>query len=124
MPSPIEMTVPTSATSTSTAKLPIWSRMILEISSALMSMLVPALRDATLVRPPFAEGVLRRLRSLAARQALAHLCKLRGEAAVVHDAADAGDESAKDRRVDFRRERHVPPGGTRQPVPQFQGLLR
>ena len=37
MPSPIEITVPTSATSTSTAKPPIWSRMILEISSALMS---------------------------------------------------------------------------------------
>ena len=34
MPSPTETTVPTSATSTSTAKLPIWSRMILEISSA------------------------------------------------------------------------------------------
>ena len=39
MPSPSEMTVPTSATSTSTAKPPIWSRMILEISSALMSIL-------------------------------------------------------------------------------------
>ena len=37
MPSPIEMMLPTSATSTSTAKLPICSRMILEISSALMS---------------------------------------------------------------------------------------
>ncbi len=37
MPSPMEMMLPTSATSTSTAKLPICSRMILEISSAFMS---------------------------------------------------------------------------------------
>ena len=38
MPSPIEMTLPTSATSTSTVWPPSCSRMILEISSALMSM--------------------------------------------------------------------------------------
>ena len=37
MPSPSDVTVPTSATSTSTAKLPICSRMILEISSAFRS---------------------------------------------------------------------------------------
>ena len=36
MPSPTATTDPTSETSTSTAWLPIWSRMILVISSALM----------------------------------------------------------------------------------------
>ena len=46
MPSPTEITLPTSATSTSTAWLPIWSRMILEISSALMSMSSFLLRRA------------------------------------------------------------------------------
>ena len=40
MPSPSEVTVPTSATSTSTAKLPIWSLMILEISSDRMLMVI------------------------------------------------------------------------------------
>ena len=40
MPSPSDMTVPTSATSTATVKLPICSRMIFEISSALMLIVV------------------------------------------------------------------------------------
>ena len=43
MPSPSDTTVPTSATSTATAKLPICSRIILEISSALIVIVQPTL---------------------------------------------------------------------------------
>src|SRR3954469_6830498 len=51
MPFQIEMSLPTWATSTSTAKLPICSRMILEISSALMSMYAFAVAAGCWSRP-------------------------------------------------------------------------
>src|SRR5213596_1332156 len=82
MPSPIEMMLPTSATSTSTAKLPICSRMILDISSALMSI------------------------SLALHESFSELLELPRDAAVVDHAADARDEAANDRRIDARLQRH------------------
>src|SRR5204863_4810400 len=83
MPSPIEMMLPTSATSTSTAKLPICSRMILEISSALMSM----------------------RSSHALYESLLHLLQLRCDAAVINRAAQTRDDSADDRRIHARRQR-------------------
>src|SRR5438045_4854838 len=84
MPSPIEMMLPTSATSTSTAKLPICSRMIFEISSALMSIVDPGSTQL-----------------LAARyQTLLHLLQLHGDAAVVYGAPNARDHPADDRRID------------------------
>src|SRR5438309_5433723 len=87
MPSPIEMMLPTSATSTSTAKLPICSRMILEISSALMSMLFRSSRDSD-----------------AFHQSFLDLFQLTRDAAVVAGAPDARDDAADNRRVDARVE--------------------
>ena len=60
MPSPSDTTVPTSATSTATAKLPICSRMILEISSALMLMVFALVRPALGASAPAASSRCRR----------------------------------------------------------------
>src|SRR5919198_1922728 len=91
IPSPMEMMLPTSATSTSTAKLPICSRMILEISSALMSILFEIQSDAF-------------------HQSFLDLLELTRHAAVINRAADARDDAADDRRVDARFEKDAPPG--------------
>src|SRR5580765_593922 len=88
MPSPTDMTVPISATSTSAAKLPIWSRMILEISSALICMCVSACCLPFLNQP------------------LLQPLELSRHAAVEHHAADARDDAADDGRVDARVHRH------------------
>src|SRR6188508_2362821 len=125
MPSPIEMTVPTSATSTSTAKLPIWSRMILEISSALMSMLIPALHGGVASRGlrPFA----RRFRAgllLGVAQPLTHPGELRRETAVVDGAPDTRDRSTKNCRIHFGCQGDAAACGVRQPFTQPGFVLR
>src|SRR4030095_4589134 len=89
IPSPSEITLPTSATSTWTAWLPIWSRMILEISSALIS--IRFLSEAS--RPPL----------LSLFEPIADFGEPPRHAAVVHRAADSSDHAADDRGVDFRR---------------------
>src|SRR5436190_9837099 len=111
MPSPTEMTLPTSATSISMEWLPSWSRMILEISSALMSM-------SFLLRP----CVVARRRSAVLREPPLQFRELRRQAAVVHRAADARDDAADERRIHFRCERYLTRGGGAEPLLQ-RGLL-
>src|SRR5262245_1384965 len=118
MPSPIEMMLPTSATSTSTAKLPICSRMILEISSALISKSQPPAASPSPQPPapsppapppthpsphPFHEPLLDPL-------------ELPRDAAVVHRAADPRDDATDDRRIDAGLEDDRSASDARQPV--------
>src|SRR6478672_1956931 len=133
MPSPTVTIVPTSATSTSTAKLPIWSRMILEISSAFMSICSTrsraprSLRGARLsapadaVSPRAVTATSNRCRSLLRRldQRLLQLSKLRRHAAVVHGAADPRDGAPDECGVDSRLDLHVATRRARQPGPQL-----
>src|SRR4030095_8711198 len=84
MPSPRAITVPPSATSTVTAKLPSCSRMILEMSSALMLMVRFALRSSLL------------------DECLTNLAQLRAHTAVVHRAADSSDQAADQLAIDRR----------------------
>src|SRR5687767_576523 len=88
MPSPSDTTVPTSATSTATPKLPICSRIILEISSAFMLILSSQLSAFSL--------------QLLLHQLLTHLLELRLDAAVVHRAADSRDHAAEQPGIDAR----------------------
>src|SRR5262245_30618243 len=90
MPSPSEMMLPTSATSTSTAKLPICSRMILDISSALISTLSPPESLRALAEPRL------------------HLLQLARDARVTHRAANPRDHASDERGVDRRLEQHLP----------------
>src|SRR5438094_162844 len=127
MPSPMEMMLPTSATSTSTAKLPICSRMILEISSALMSMLIRSSRDSGfgIRRDSFEANPVRRMSanpesripnpdSDAFHQSFLDLFQLTRDAAVVDGAADARDDAADNRRVDARVEHDASPRDARE----------
>src|SRR5512139_1502192 len=98
IPSPSETTLPTSATSTSTAKLPICSRMTLEISSALMFMAVDELSGSSgeLLSDPF---------------------ELPPQAAIVDGAANSGDDAAQNLGLDSRRHHNLPPGQGAEPLP-------
>src|SRR5262245_35647735 len=104
MPSPIEMMLPTSATSTSTAKLPICSRMILEISSALMS----------IFSDPVGAGARPGLSSFC--QSLLHPLELRRDAAVVDRVAEASHHATDQRWIRSHAEAHGTAGRLRQPT--------
>src|SRR5512139_681537 len=99
IPSPTEMTLPTSATSTSTAKLPICSRMTLEISSALMFIAVDELSGP-------------------ARELLSDSFELPPQAAIVDDAANPGDDAAEDLGLNSRRHHDLPPGQGAKSLPE------
>src|SRR5260221_12761428 len=101
--------------------------MILEISSAFMSIFNPGLRPRTpytLSRgapTPHSVRVARSLRSLAllARlyQRLFHFLELRRDAAIGDDAAEARHDAADNRRVYAGREHALPPGRAPEPLP-------
>src|SRR4051812_6522087 len=106
MPSPIEMMLPTSATSTSTAKLPICSRMILEISSALMSMRCASVgARARGSRLGDVQPWAPRVQALHRFELFLHSFQLPHDTRVVDGAADARHQSADDCRIDLGRHR-------------------
>src|SRR5262245_20273653 len=91
MPSPRAITVPTSATSTVTAKLPICSRMILEMSSALMVMVVcSSFASSVVVLPALRSG---QGTPVSFNQRPSNPVELSPHAAVVHGAANPSDET-------------------------------
>src|SRR5579871_862036 len=98
MPSPTERTVPTSATSTVVVKLPIWSRISLEISSARICM-------GTLCSFRVRANAARS--RLLCRQLLAQPLDLSCDAAVEDQAADARNHAAENIGIDALVNRHV-----------------
>src|SRR5574338_157539 len=125
MPSPIESTVPVSATSISRPYSRISRFRMSVISPGLMSMLAPT--PCPRARGPAAAPVARwgarpRARSLP-RQALAQLAQLRAQRAVVDHVAHLRDDASEQRRLDGDGERHLAPDALRERLPDPLALL-
>src|SRR5215469_11059542 len=93
MPSPIDNTVPTSATSASAPKLAIWALRIAEISAGRISM-----------RTPSGNILHRELQSL----------QLAADRCVDHARAELDDDAANQRRVNLHVDRYSAAGASAQ----------
>src|SRR5262245_47079517 len=109
MPSPAEMIVPSSETSTPDLNPSICCLRTLVISSALISAMPHSPRIRPSMRPdePLAQGV-----------------ELPPESAVVHLRADPRPRTAQERRVDAMRDLHLSPGQRFERLPQALQLSR
>ena len=108
MPSPIESTVPVSATSI--------SRPYSLISRFRMSVISPGLMSIGLV--------LIERAAVAAREAGAELTELRAQAAVEDEVADLRDGAADERGVDRDLELDLPPVRARERAPEPRRAAR